>query len=292
MTTLLISTRNQHKAREIQQVLGGDFQYLTLNDFPDAPNAVEDGATFAANAAKKVLSLANWLPSNPGRARLSRALTSPADCSVPTPLREQSPPSTLHPPSSILSLHILADDSGLEVDALDGAPGIHSARFAALDTAAAEGNSPDHANNAKLLRLLKDIPPPRRTARFRCVLALLLLSLPEEPAPSLSGVERATRPSRLATRQPESSSSLAEVEQATRQPASSSSTIFFDGVCEGRIALQPAGIGGFGYDPLFIPDGFAQSFAELGDAVKNTLSHRARALQKLRDHLAQPPTNR
>jgi XTP/dITP diphosphohydrolase len=276
MTTLLISTRNQHKAREIQQLLGGDFQCLTLNDFPDAPNAVEDGATFAANAAKKVLSLADWLPSDTGRARLRRALTSPADCSVLTPLRDQESPSILHPPPSILALHILADDSGLEVDSLDGAPGVHSARFAASD-AAAEANSPDHANNAKLLRLLQDIPLPRRTARFRCVLALRQLSLQMDQPPSLakveratslSGVERATRPSRLATRQP------------------ASSIIFFEGVCEGRIALQPAGVGGFGYDPLFIPDGFAQSFAELGDAIKNTLSHRARALQKLRDHLA------
>jgi XTP/dITP diphosphohydrolase len=59
-----------------------------------------------------------------------------------------------------------------------------------------------------------------------------------------------------------------------------------EGVCAGRIGLQPAGGGGFGYDPLFIPDGCAQTFAELGEAVKNSLSHRARALQKLRDYLA------
>jgi len=62
--------------------------------------------------------------------------------------------------------------------------------------------------------------------------------------------------------------------------------VFFEGVCPGRIALQPAGGGGFGYDPLFIPDGCVQSFAELGEGVKNTLSHRARALEKLRNYFA------
>jgi XTP/dITP diphosphohydrolase len=62
--------------------------------------------------------------------------------------------------------------------------------------------------------------------------------------------------------------------------------VFFEGVCEGRISFAPAGGGGFGYDPLFIPEGRAQSFAQLGEAVKNSLSHRARALEKLKQHLA------
>jgi XTP/dITP diphosphohydrolase len=106
-------------------------------------------------------------------------------------------------------------------------------------------NSPDAANNAKLLRLLAGVPLARRTARFRCVLALRRLS--------------ATPPA--------------------------SETLLFEGVCAGRISLQPAGAGGFGYDPLFIPDGFDKSFAELGDAVKNTISHRALALKKLREYL-------
>lgn len=65
MTALLISTHNPHKAQEIQQILAGDYQYLTLDDFPGAPAAVEDGATFAANAAKKVSALADWLAANP-----------------------------------------------------------------------------------------------------------------------------------------------------------------------------------------------------------------------------------
>jgi len=136
---------------------------------------------------------------------------------------------------------VLADDSGLEVDALGGAPGVHSARFAAVEPAGAD-NSSDSDNNAKLLRLLEAVPLAQRTARFRCVLALT-------PVVETGG------------------------------------TLFFDGVCEGRIALAPNGAAGFGYDPLFVPEGLTQSFAELGDSVKNQLSHRARALQNLRQFL-------
>jgi XTP/dITP diphosphohydrolase len=139
---------------------------------------------------------------------------------------------------------VLADDSGLEVDALNGAPGVHSARFAALDTGS-PGNSLDADNNAKLLRMLNGLPPEKRKARFRCVIALFEIHPP---------------------------TSIAEPQ-------------IFDGVCEGRIGFGPRGYNGFGYDPLFVPDGFEQTFAELGEDVKNRLSHRARALQKLKASL-------
>ena len=135
---------------------------------------------------------------------------------------------------------MLADDSGLEVDALDGAPGVHSARFAAQDLHGGV-NASDAANNAKLLELLQEVPSARRTGRFRCVLA------------------------------------LARVAPARFEPLS------FEGVCEGRIAFAPSGGGGFGYDPLFVPEGFSASFAELGEEVKNRISHRARALARLRE---------
>jgi XTP/dITP diphosphohydrolase len=264
MTAFLIATRNAHKVREIRQVLAADYLYLTLDDFPGAPAAVEDGATFAANAAKKVSVLADWLATEAGRAALLRRpnlIPSPAD---PGRARLRRAETEIAP-----ALCILADDSGLEVDALDGAPGVHSARFAALDTSL-PGNSPDRANNAKLLRLLEGVPPSRRTARFRCVLALRTLSLPF--------AEAAVHPE--AAFNPQS---------AIRNPQFR--PVLLEATCPGRIALQPAGSGGFGYDPLFIPDGFTQSFAELGEAVKNTLSHRARALEKLRQHLANlPPT--
>jgi XTP/dITP diphosphohydrolase len=213
--TILIATRNRHKVGEIQAILGGSFQFLTLNDFPDAPKVVEDAPTFAGNAAKKAVELARWLTG--------------------------SQPSTLNPQPSF----VLADDSGLEVDALNGAPGVHSARFAAMDSAKS-GNTPDTDNNAKLLRLLKDVPPEKCTARFRCVIAL------------------------AETRDPKSQ---------TPDPN------LFDGACEGRIGFAPRGKNGFGYDPLFVPVGFQQTFAELGEDLKNKLSHRARALEKLKDFL-------
>jgi XTP/dITP diphosphohydrolase len=223
MTTLLIATRNAHKVGEIQAILGAQFRFLTLNDFPAAPIVVEDADTFAGNAAKKAVELANWL------------------------VNKHPTSNTQHPTSNF----VLADDSGLEVDALNGAPGVHSARFAALDK---NENSKDADNNAKLLRLLKQIPAEKRTARFRCITALV----------SVAG--GASVP-------------------ASRLVRSLAPPILFDGACEGQIQFSVSGQGGFGYDPLFVPDGFEQTFAELGEDVKNKLSHRAKALEKLKAFL-------
>ncbi len=219
MTTLLIATRNAHKVGEIQAILGDRFRFLTLNDFPGAPAVIEDADTFAGNATKKAVELAQWLTGK----------------------------SINHQPSTIN--FVLADDSGLEVDALNGAPGVHSARFAALDK---NENSKDADNNAKLLRLLKDVPTEKRTARFRCAIALV----PASPG------------------QIESASPVCYADEFEPR--------IFDGACEGKIRFSASGCGGFGYDPLFVPDGFEQSFAELGEAVKNRLSHRAKALEKLK----------
>ncbi|MGD0207256.1 MAG: non-canonical purine NTP pyrophosphatase [Verrucomicrobiota bacterium] len=211
VTTIVIATRNAHKVGEIRAILGGASQLLTLNDFPDPPKVVEDAGTFAGNATKKAIELARWL-----------AVTFP-------PTRHSSP------------LFVLADDSGLEVDALDGAPGARSARFAARDSVKS-GNTPDADNNARLLQLLEDVPFEKRRARFHCVIALVAI----------------------------------DSQSAIRNPQ------LFDGACEGRIGFEPRGKNGFGYDPLFVPVGFEQSFAELGEDVKNRLSHRARALEKLK----------
>jgi XTP/dITP diphosphohydrolase len=216
MTTLLIATRNAHKVGEIRTILTERFSYLTLNDFPSAPAVVEDAGTFAGNATKKAVELAGWLEGD------------------------------LRKPNSRVGgdrVWVLADDSGLEVDALNGAPGVHSARFAALDRDAS-GNSTDADNNAKLLRLLERVPVEGRTARFRCVLAL-----------------------------------------AGTGPAPSGGPRLFEGVCEGRLGFKPQGAGGFGYDPLFLPAGRQESFAELGESLKNQISHRARALALLREFL-------
>jgi XTP/dITP diphosphohydrolase len=215
VTTIVIATRNAHKVDEIRAILGGTTQFLTLNDFPDPPKVVEDADTFAGNATKKAIELAHWL-------------------AVAFPPTARSSP-----------LFVLADDSGLEVDALDGAPGVHSARFAAANSAQS-GNTSDADNNARLLQLLKEVPFEKRRARFHCVIALVAID------------------SRTAIRKPQ----------------------LFDGACEGRIGFEPQGENGFGYDPLFVPVGLEQSFAELGEDVKNRLSHRAQALEQLKVFLA------
>jgi XTP/dITP diphosphohydrolase len=222
VTTLLIATRNAHKVGEIRAMLGAQFQLLTPGDFPGAPEVVEDADTFEGNATKKAVAFAEWL------ARIQNL-----------EFRIQKPD------------FALADDSGLQVDALGGKPGVHSARFAALDK---NENSNDADNNAKLLRLLKDVPLEKRTARFYCVIALV-------PVPH---------------GKVESASPVCFADEFAAQ--------IFAGACEGKIIFEPRGQNGFGYDPLFVPGGFTQTFAELGEDVKNKSSHRAKALQKLRQH--------
>lgn len=131
-------------------------------------------------------------------------------------------------------LMTLADDSGLEVDALGGAPGVYSARYAGPEATDAE-------RNALLLRELSEAGAAERRARFVCVLALV--------EPSVGTVR------------------------------------LFRGVCEGGIAFRPSGEGGFGYDPLFIPEGYDRTFGELPADVKNSISHRARALRLAKEYL-------
>ena len=128
----------------------------------------------------------------------------------------------------------LADDSGLEVEALNGAPGVLSARYAGPDASDAD-------RRKLLLSELARTPTDQRRARFVCAVAI---ALPDETLLNLS-----------------------------------------EGTCTGTIIFEPRGSGGFGYDPLFIPDGFDQTFAELSDTIKNQLSHRALALLKTREFL-------
>ncbi len=124
----------------------------------------------------------------------------------------------------------MADDSGLEVDALRGRPGVHSARYAGADATAAQ-------NNEQLLQELSEVAGDERTARFRCTIVL--------------------------------------VDGEGRE------LLVVEGACEGRIAFSPRGGHGFGYDPLFISDGYAQTMAELPPEKKNQISHRAKAATKL-----------
>jgi len=183
---LIIATRNAHKLEEIRAIFNfKSMEVLSVFDFPEIPDVVEDGDTLEANAKKKAVEIAR-----------------------------------------VTGCWALADDSGLEVDALGGAPGVYSARYAGEPCSSID-------NNTKLLRELSR--KADRSARFRTVIAL---SDPEENVRIL------------------------------------------DGVCPGVIIEELRGTNGFGYDPLFVPDGYRKTFAELDSEVKNRISHRARALKK------------
>jgi XTP/dITP diphosphohydrolase len=131
----------------------------------------------------------------------------------------------------------LAEDSGLEIDALGGRPGVRSARFS-------KEGATDAENNAAVLKALEDIEDDQRSARFRCAMVLL--------DPWHDGDAR---------------------------------EIQTEGRCEGHIARQARGSGGFGYDPLFVVTGYERTMAELTDAEKNVISHRSRAVAAMRAHL-------
>lgn len=133
--------------------------------------------------------------------------------------------------ANLSGLPAIADDSGIEVDALHGAPGIYSARYAG------EGAS-DQANLDKLLEAMRDVPDERRTARFQCLIVYMRHA--EDPTP-----------------------------------------IICQGTWEGTILREPAGDNGFGYDPIFYVPTHACSSAQLSPEIKNSLSHRGQALQKL-----------
>lgn len=131
-----------------------------------------------------------------------------------------------------------ADDTGLEVEALGGAPGVHSARYA-------EGT--DHDSEANMTKLLRELEgKENRQARFRTVIALIELGEDETENVHL-----------------------------------------FEGIVEGHISTERQGNDGFGYDPIFVPEGYEKSFAALGETIKNHISHRARAVKKLAEYLKQ-----
>jgi XTP/dITP diphosphohydrolase len=136
--------------------------------------------------------------------------------------------------ADVLGVPAIADDSGIEVDALDGGPGPRSARFAG------EGAS-DTDNLAKLMRLVADTEPDARTSRYRCVAAIAW---------------------------------------------SDGRTMHAEGTCEGTLITQPRGDRGFGYDPVFVPQGERRTMAELGDEEKDRISHRGRAFRALAELLA------
>ena len=193
-----MATRNTHKTREIQHILGSGFSVRDLRAYPQISEIIETGTSFEENAKLKALAVSTKLPGL-----------------------------------------VVADDSGLEVDALGGAPGIHSARYAGA-------NATDTEMIDKLLEELARVRAKNdsRRARFHCLLALARNG-------EVLGV--------------------------------------FEGTAEGEITERPRGSRGFGYDPIFVPKGFERTFGELGPAEKNQLSHRARALEKLRKFLIPRP---
>ena len=188
-----LASGNAHKAREFQTLAdagGLPIEVESALALGGMPPVAEDTGTFAGNALKKVRALQGRLPAG---------------------------------------TWALADDSGLCVDALNGAPGVESAYYAGPRASGAE-------NLAKLVAELRTVPDEHRAAHFVCVLVL--------------------------------ASSTGEEAQ-------------FEGRCDGRLRREPAGTAGFGYDPLFVPDGCEQTFAELDPATKNGISHRGRAWARL-----------
>ncbi|MCD7721182.1 MAG: non-canonical purine NTP diphosphatase [Prevotellaceae bacterium] len=194
MKQLVMATNNEHKLREIRQILGNEYQVLGLADIGCHEEIPETCLTLEGNALQKARYV--W-----ERYKL--------DC--------------------------FADDTGLEVEALAGEPGVFTARYGALNGYGAEHDS--DANIRCLLDRLKGVR--NRRARFRTVIALIQ-----------GGEER-----------------------------------LFEGVVEGRITTELRGTDGFGYDPVFEPEGTGLTFAEMGHEEKNRISHRAVAVRKLIDYL-------
>lgn len=198
---ILIATSNPGKLRDFTAAAKSHgIEIAGLPGFSSLPTVVEDGLTFEANARKKAQTYSQYAPGE----------------------------------------IVIADDSGLEVDALGGAPGVHSARYAAPDLHnkqphEADANTDDEANNARVLRELKNVPSSQRTGRFVCVLA------------------------------------------AAREGKTLAA---FRGTAEGIILEAPRGTNGFGYDPLFYSPQIKKTFAELTAEEKSLYSHRGAAFRQ------------
>lgn len=189
---LYVATKNKHKLKEIGQILEG-VEVVSAYDYIDKDMDVEEtGNTFLQNASLKAKTLSKLISDG----------------------------------------YVIADDSGISVDALEGAPGVYSARFAGM-------NATDADNNRKLLAVMEQVPDEHRTASYICVIAL-----------AMNGIVERT----------------------------------FGGMCQGAVAREYKGDGGFGYDVIFLlPDG--RHMAELTDEEKNAISHRKMAVQSLKEYL-------
>ena len=200
---IVFATNNQHKLQEIRDILGSEFEIVSLKDIGCDVDIPETGNTLEENAMQKAQYVYDHY-----------------------------------------NLSCFADDTGLEVEALNGEPGVHSARYA-------EGT--DHDSEANMAKLLRNIEgKDNRKARFRTVIALIQK---QDVCPcGCTSIKKVNR---------------------------------FEGIVDGSIATEKHGTAGFGYDPIFVPEGYDKSFAELGESIKNGISHRARAVAKLAEYLKQ-----
>jgi XTP/dITP diphosphohydrolase len=201
LNRLVIATHNRKKAGEMIQILSKRFPDLEFRTLADYPHAPEPEETGTIYAENASI-----------KAESAAAVTG-----------EWS----------------LADDAGLEIDALDGAPGLHSKRFEGEDT-------PFPEKMARILELLADVPESRRGARFRCCVALVPPNTPMREGQN---------------------------------------TKHFEATCEGRIATEPSGAGGFGYDPIFYLPERGCTMADLSSEAKHAISHRGKVLKQLGDYL-------
>ena len=183
---ILFATKNNGKLREVKKILGDEYEVVSLLDYENVPDVVEDKETFIDNAIKKAKEIFD-----------------------------------------LFNVPVIADDSGLSVEQLNGAPGVYSARYAGI-------NATDEENNKKLLSALKDFSQPHK-AKFICT------------AVYYDGKEYLSA----------------------------------EGEVKGEIIKVPRGNNGFGYDPLFLPDGFEFTTAELSLEEKNKISHRTKAFKEL-----------
>lgn len=198
---LIVATNNEHKLAEIRAILGESIEVLSLNDINLNADIEETGASLMENSHLKAAFVAKYLD------------------------RQNFP----HPYA------VIADDTGLMVDALNGEPGVHTARYA--------GNDNDSEANMQLL--LKNLEGnDNRKAHFSTIITMI-----EEKNEYIVHIK------------------------------------YFEGRVDGTILTEKHGSQGFGYDPIFCPDGYDKSFAELGDDIKNKISHRAKAVEQVAEYL-------
>lgn len=214
---LVFASNNAHKLSEVREIMPAGIEVLSLREVGFEAEIDETGTTLAENSAIKAHTVYQWLQDHMAKEQMASGFG------------------------------VFADDTGLEIDALDGAPGVYTARWYRLGADAAQCPQCQNetevfaANRAKALRELNG--KANRHAQFKTVITLIT------PAQEIQ----------------------------------------VEGIVRGQIATKEHGKGGFGYDPLFIPEGYDQTFGELPVEIKNSISHRARALEKLAEVLKTYP---